>query len=52
MAAGLGVMMGGRECVVRLSSSILGIGLLLLYARWLPSAVVERVRSRDVFRAT
>ena len=48
MAAGLGAMKGGRECVVRSSFSILGIGLLLLCARWLPSAVVERVCLRDL----
>jgi hypothetical protein len=52
MAAGIGVMLGGRECIVRSSSSILGISLLLLFVRWLPSAVVERVRLRDVFLST
>ena len=43
MADFLGVMMGGTDCVVRFSSSILWINLLLMYARWLLSAVVERV---------
>ena len=33
---------------MRLLSSIFGISLLLLCARWLPSAVVERVRLRDL----
>ena len=48
MAAGLGMMMDERECIVRLLSLILGIGLLLLCARWLPPAVVERVCLRGL----
>ena len=48
MAAGRGVMMDGSECVVCVLSLILGIGLLLLYARWLPSAVVKRVCLRNL----
>ena len=49
MAADLGMMMDGRECVLCLLSLILGIGLLLLCACWLPSGVVEGVRFRDSF---
>ena len=52
MAAGRGVMIGGRECIIQLSSSILGIGLLLIFARWLPSPVVERDYLYYVFLAT
>ena len=52
MAASPDVMMDGRECVVCLSSSVFVILLLLLFAGWLPSAVVERVCSRGVSLAT
>ena len=37
------VTIDGRKCVVRFVSLILRIGLLLLFACWLPSSVFEGI---------
>ena len=48
MAADLGVVMGGRECIVRVSFSSLGLNLLLMCTHSLLSAVVKRVCLRSI----